>query len=115
MSNLPKLRQQYPKLLKRAWEVSIEDGWMPIIEQLCKSIQHHVDTTGMKQVEVVQIKEKFGGLRFYTTHADDEVMAMINEAEHKADKTCERCGAEGEVRNSKPWIKTLCDKCDEAG
>lgn len=63
-----------------------------------------------------QVKEKFGGLRFYMTHYTDEMSALIREAEQKAEQTCEVCGVVGESRGG-GWIKTLCDSCatDDSG
>lgn len=60
-------------------------------------------------VEVHQIKEKFGGLRFYYDGGDDEVSGMVRMAEAWADSTCETCGDRGERRHG-GWIRTLCDK-----
>jgi hypothetical protein len=57
---------------------------------------------------IVQIKEKFGGLRFYTNGNTDIHDAYINFAERMASQTCERCGCPGSLRNSS-WMKTLCD------
>jgi hypothetical protein len=59
-----------------------------------------------------QIKEKFGGLRFYMTHATDKMYDLINEAERKSYTTCEVCGAPGEERGG-GWIRTLCDECNK--
>jgi predicted HicB family RNase H-like nuclease len=59
-----------------------------------------------------QVKEKFGGLRFYMTSGTDEIYNLISEAEAKSRETCEECGKPGEER-SMPWIRTLCDSCYE--
>jgi hypothetical protein len=56
-----------------------------------------------------QVKEKFGGLRFYYHGGDDEVSGMVRMAESWAAKTCETCGERGELRHG-GWIRTLCDK-----
>lgn len=61
------------------------------------------------QVVVQQIKEKFGGLRFYTHGGDDATHGMINLADHLSFGMCEECGNRGE-RRSGGWIKTLCDQ-----
>lgn len=55
-----------------------------------------------------QIKEKFGGLRFYVSCSNDEIHNYIAFAEQMSYRTCEVCGAPGE-RRSGNWIKTLCD------
>lgn len=60
------------------------------------------------QVEVHQIKEKFGGLRFYYGGGDEQIAGMVRMAESWADVACEECGAIGQ-RRSGGWIRTLCD------
>ena len=56
----------------------------------------------------VQIKEKFGGLRFYVQAATSKHYDYISFAESMSYRTCEQCGAPGK-RYSMGWHKTLCD------
>jgi hypothetical protein len=89
------------------------EGWWPIIAELCGQIQHHINWRNRQseivpQVVVGQIKEKFGGLRFYYSGGDDEISGMVRMAEAWAAHTCETCGAPGKRRDG-GWIKTLCD------
>jgi len=65
------------------------------------------------QVEATQVKEKFGGLRFYINGGDDEVYGMISFAEHLSYHICEQCGSTEnvKVRSPRGWISTLCDRC----
>ena len=89
------------------------EGWWPILEALCGQIQHHVDWKNKQsevvaQVTVNQIKEKFGGLRFYYSGGDDAIDGMVSMAESWAAHSCETCGSPGKSRSG-GWIKTLCD------
>lgn len=59
-------------------------------------------------VTASQVKEKFGGLRFYYDGGDDIVSGMVRMAESMSYRTCEECGAPG-MSNSYGWISTLCD------
>ena len=59
------------------------------------------------------VKEKFGGLRFYTNYVDDQIEGMIKYAEYLAYKTCEECGSTENVTQTEGWIITLCEKCME--
>lgn len=59
-------------------------------------------------IRVEQIKEKFGGLRFYYQGGDDYISGMVTIAESWAGRTCETCGEKGE-RRSGGWMRTLCD------
>lgn len=79
------------------------DGWEPIIRRLCEVIEK-------KDMVATQIKEKFGGLRFYVAgKGDGESDVAITEAEKESYKTCERCGEPGRIREG-GWIQTLCDE-----
>ena len=59
-------------------------------------------------IYVQQIKEKFGGLRFYYQGGDDHISGMVTMAESWAGRTCETCGNKGERRGG-GWVRTLCD------
>ena len=60
------------------------------------------------QLTVMQVKEKFGTLRFYADGGDTATYCMINMAESMSSCTCEQCGAPGKLRSS-GWARTLCD------
>jgi hypothetical protein len=64
------------------------------------------------QTEVVQVKEKYGSLRFYVTKSDDTIYGMINFAEYLSSKICEDCGTiENVSQSTDGWITTLCETC----
>ena len=77
-------------------------------DSLCEYEKQLID-----QIEAVQVKEKFGSLRFYISgypaneEATIRLRAYISFAEALSAKTCEICGAPGNA-NSKGWIKTRC-------
>jgi hypothetical protein len=55
-----------------------------------------------------QVKEKFGGLRFYVQAATDKHHQYITFAESMSYRTCESCGAAGKTYTD-GWHTTLCD------
>jgi len=61
--------------------------------------------------EVCQIKEKFGGLRFYINEGSDEIFKRIQQAESESYETCEGCGTKEEIGKTKGWITTCCQSC----
>ena len=81
------------------------DGWYNIIYKLSEGI-----VALDKKVEATQVKEKFGGLRFYVSPTKAEVFDLINEAEEQSYKICEECGEKGKLREELPWMLTLCNK-----
>jgi hypothetical protein len=112
------METKYPKMFAQPYGgFAVDKGWWPILQALCANIQHHIDWWNknhekhpvVEQVVVEQIKEKFGGLRFYYTGGDDQISGMVRMAESWADRHCEECGKPGRQREG-GWIKTLCDE-----
>lgn len=119
-----KLYSKYPKIFRQkdlpmnqtcmCWGIECGDGWYDILDTLCAWIQNRIDWQNRKeetvgQVEAVQVKEKFGGLRFYINGGDEEIYAAISMAEALSYRVCEICGSRGRQTKS-GWIETLCDK-----
>jgi hypothetical protein len=94
------------------------DGWFNIIWDLSSKleplIQKFIDENQDTELypKASQVKEKYGGLRFYMTCGTDEIFDLIEEAEALSCETCEECGKPGEERGG-GWIHTLCDDCNE--
>jgi len=61
------------------------------------------------QVVAVQVKEKFGTLRFYFNGGDDHIDGLVAMAEGMSSVTCEECGVPGKLRKGS-WVQTLCDQ-----
>ena len=108
------MEEKFPKMFAGKYGgFAVGKGWYPILKILCSNIQQHIDWKNREseivaQVEVNQIKEKFGGLRFYYTGGDDAISGMVRMAEAYADVACEDCGGIG-TRRGGGWIRTLCD------
>lgn len=136
--------------------ISCDAGWYPLLCRLDAAM-----AAVSPGYVVHQVKEKFGGLRFYfddhprvvsdpadpgPEDATDEgaylswterreayaaspagvarqaeadarleaLEALVREAEAEAARTCEQCGAPGELRrtlSASPWVKTVCPSC----
>jgi len=61
------------------------------------------------QVVADQVKEKYGGLRFYYTGGDDKISHFIEFAEYMSYHTCEVCGKPGKTYGG-GWVRTLCEE-----
>ena len=90
---------------------AVDDGWELLIRRLSEKLEPIARKTGLY---AVQVKEKFGGLRFYVEkNASDEAESAIDAAEEESFRICERCGAAGSTREYGNWLSTLCDTCHE--
>lgn len=98
--------EKYPKAFANVYcGADCGKGWLHIIEPI-------VAMCDVENMEIHQIKEKFGGIRIYTDQTHPVIDEMIRRAEEACWKTCERCGAEGKKRPG-GWIKVFCDRCEE--
>jgi hypothetical protein len=63
------------------------------------------------KVYIDQVKEKFGGLRFYYHGGDDMIDGMVSFAESLSYRICEFCGSSENVGHTNGWIFTVCKNC----
>lgn len=96
------------------WWFECDEGWGPLIAELEGRLRDlSPDFT------IGQVKEKFGGLRFYANAGDvgeaisRQFYALIREAEARSQEICERCGRPGQLsrRATYGWYKTVCSTC----
>jgi len=121
------LKAEFPGLfgnMKR--EIECESGWDDLIRALSLQMIEFEKATGIK-IDVKQVKEKFGELRYYAIPnidcinqgLDGEcwsriVGRAINQASIRSPHICEICGQHGKMRtitrgnSSRYW--TLCDE-----
>lgn len=90
--------------------VECDDGWKDLICDLYDALL----ATGIA-FKVSQVKQKWGGLRFYVDMTDpdadtDRPQKLIEEAEERSFSICEACGAKGEPGGGL-CVKTLCPPC----
>jgi hypothetical protein len=83
----------------------VGSGWNLLIKNLIQDLIR----LGWNK-EVIQVKEKFGGLRFYINEGTDEIHQRIGQAELESMKTCEITGRPGKLRTDIGWYRTLCDE-----
>ena len=94
------------------WKDDVGPGWLPLIEVLDRQLRR-LDP----DYRIAQVKEKFGGLRYYIGTSDDctntdRMYAVIDAIESLSFRICEDCGRPGEIREG-GWFRTLCDECEE--
>lgn len=113
------------------------DGWFTLINELCYQLNAHrqwceacindynnkkswtfnwpeerlVKYKHATTIQVVQVKEKFGTLRFYIRGGNDFMDGAIDLAEELSAFICETCGAPGENKEINGWWTTMCRAC----
>lgn len=116
-----KLFKKYPKIFRdrnksprdtcMCWGIETGDGWYWLIDMLCKQLQFDIDENNQPQILASQVKEKYGGLRFYTVGSTEKQEAQISLAETMSYHICEKCGSTKNVSQTKGWITSLCEDC----
>jgi methionine synthase II (cobalamin-independent) len=118
--------QKYPILYSKLSGFDCNKGWYKLIEELSQKIEeiNLKFANPEHKIYAVQVKQKFGGLRFYTEISDslfdDEeqqesvqqiVYDLITIAETKSYTICEDCGLSGTITKNRAYVETLCEKC----
>lgn len=100
-------------------------GWIDIVDNALGIMQQHIDSVNnwairkseayklIEQVTCTQIKEKFGGLRFYYEGGDDFCVGIVRFIENHSYNICESCGTNQDIGYTEGWISTVCRKCSE--
>lgn len=86
------------------------DGWLKLVEETDEVLKNNPN------YRIVQVKQKFGELRFYAHGLTGYEQAFVTEMENKSLYICEICGSENDTvaaRNDY-WILTLCDECENS-
>lgn len=98
-----------------AFGFEVGDGWFTLLNKLILNLKQ-LDLP--EDFKVLQVKEKFGGLRFYISGGNDAIYALIDDAGEQSYKICENCGEAGAPNGPSNkdedyggWITTLCDTC----
>jgi hypothetical protein len=108
-SKYPTLFREHPRS-----GFSLPDGWDKLVHGLCFILEHKIMNLPEEirgEVYCSQVKEKFGGLRFYMNQETPYISGAIALAENMSFHICERCGEKGS-RRSGGWVVTLCEKHD---
>jgi hypothetical protein len=103
-ANENKIFKKYPKLFpggrnvdkKKSlmyWGICCNDGWYDLIDKLCADLRQMIDKESLEGIQVEQVKEKFGGLRFYINCGTTQIFSLIHKAEAKSFKItlCKPC------------------------
>jgi hypothetical protein len=83
----------------------VEDGWLQLIKNLIiELIEFGWDG------KILQVKQKYGGLRFYIQNETVVERTIISKYEKESYNICEICGNLGNQVTKNGWIVTLCEK-----
>jgi len=98
-----------------AWS-NLPAGWTGHFNTIVAAL----DSLATGQWTCTQVKQKFGGLRFYYSLTESvpaetarEIREMVAAVEESTLSLCEICGQQAVLRKANPyWWRTLCDAHD---
>ena len=105
--NTEKLINRFPNIFKENFYFECDDGWFDIIFNLFNYMQQEINNSGCEQVVAAQVKEKFAGLRFYSSGGNEVTHAIIEKYSKLSSETCEITGGKGYLHEKNGWYKTL--------
>ena len=117
MDNYEELKNKYPDMFGNVrCGYSAPEGWSGVINELSEKLNTICEKTGVK-INVSQVKEKFGCLRFYidiksnkeTEWTSPFIHAIINRYESQCWRICQSCGEYGHPYGG-DYRATLCEK-----
>jgi len=90
-----------------------DDGWYNLINELCTKLENYYKkhNANINELNILQIKEKYGVLCFYIGNFIDGAYKIIIKYENKSAHICETCGKHGKIKAKGNWLKCLCKKC----
>lgn len=90
----------------------IPEGWRKAFGlDMCREIKEElIENNYLDDYIILQIKEKYGTLRWYDNGGSEKHWEIINRYEHKSSRTCIECGAPAEWIST-GWISPYCGKC----
>lgn len=97
------------------WLDDMPDGWRNAFGlQMCEELKQALLEEGgeklLSEYKIVQIKEKFGYLRWYDSWTTNKVQDIIRKYEDLSARTCIQCGKPA-TRITTGWIAPYCDEC----
>lgn len=113
------------------WGFECGDGWFKLLARLGEQLNFFRSEYGVN-IKAVQVKEKYGTLRYYYVIPEPERLwhrlmawlrpqrykqacklaeALITHAEVSSGHICEACGEWGTL-NTAGWMQVLCEDCE---
>lgn len=125
LETIEDLFEKHPRIFKLMedpyYSISsdLPPAWLKTVDSLCGCIQEYIDNINQNnkhldpvdQVVCEQVKEKFGGLRFYYHGGDKKCDGMVEMTEYLTWNICQNCGSDEDVQTTEGWIFRLCKNC----
>ena len=91
---------------------ALGEGWFKAFGlQICEEIRNAlIEANYLDKYRIIDIKEKYGSLRWYDAGAPEKVYKIIRKYEKLSEEVCYNCGKPS-VGYTPGWILFLCEDC----
>jgi len=99
------------------WGIQADDGWFSLIDRLSCKVEceiRRMRDIGIPEDELpvaVQVKEKFGSLRFHLRQTTDTICELCEAARGASTLLCEICGRDLDVPAQSQVNAARCEEC----
>ena len=107
------IQKKHGEMFADGWNpwFDVNDGWLPIVDTALSLIKWDIEHNNMPEVELHQIKEKYGALEIYFSGGNEKTEGIMAMASSMSMHTCDTCGTNQNIGTTGPWIKTICENC----
>lgn len=94
------------------WLDDMPIGWrFAFGELLCEDIQKVIEEEHIRNYQIMQIKEKFGELRWYAINSSERIEDIIDIYTYISRHICSNCGEITNLCNLNGYIIPICQNC----
>lgn len=88
------------------------NGWNQAFGMMyLKELDEAIKESGQKDFQILQMKEKFGQARCYTSGTSDKIDRIIDKYEYLSENICWRCGKPDVPMIDDGWMHPICFDC----
>lgn len=118
MFNADDIYKKYSRVLCKPIYPETAEGWDALVEDFIQEMNEAACAFRNKSITIIDIKEKFGGLRIYVDYdlpseQISELERIVSKYEHLSLKTCSYCGEENKQMHKRMgyWDIVICQDC----
>ena len=90
--------------MPKGWRIAFGDNMLKDLKEAL------IADNALDQYQIVQVKEKYGGLRWYDNWSTERICKVIDKYEKLSYNTCIICGKPAKYI-TKGWISPYCEDC----
>ncbi len=104
------IKDQFKGIVRGTASIEIMEGWHGLVKDMLVEINQCPSAD--KNIEIIQIKQKFAELRVYThKKVSSDINDIMEKYKAKALCTCEFCSETGKEIPIGSWFCVACEEC----